>query len=76
MMISFTMEETIFPKDAPIIIPIAMSSTLPRIANSLNSFNIKYPQNESAFNEKMQFNTLQKNVNKLPGEISTDNNGT
>src|SRR6266446_479499 len=37
---SSTSDDTIFPKAAPIMIPTAMSSTLPRIANSLNSLSI------------------------------------
>src|SRR5215467_8745856 len=36
---SSTSDETIFPKAAPMITPTARSTTLPRIANSLNSFN-------------------------------------
>src|SRR5574337_1840854 len=43
MRISFTKELTILPKAAPIMIPIAMSRTFPRIANSLNSFIIYAP---------------------------------
>ena len=38
--ISLTIDVTIFPKAAPMITPIAMSSTLPFMANSLNSFSI------------------------------------
>ena len=34
---SFTKEVVIFPKAPPRITPTAMSSTLPRMANSLNS---------------------------------------
>ena len=34
---SLTNDETILPNAAPMIIPIAMSSTLPRIMNFLNS---------------------------------------
>src|SRR5882724_10438477 len=37
MMMSLTMDVTILPNAAPIMIPTAMSTTLPRIANSLNS---------------------------------------
>src|ERR1041384_1451587 len=37
---SLTNEVTIFPKAAPMIIPIARSITFPRITNSLNSFSI------------------------------------
>jgi len=40
MMISLTSELTILPKAAPMITPMARSSTLPRMANSLNSSNI------------------------------------
>src|SRR5260370_21530857 len=36
---SSTSEDTIFPKAAPIITPTAKSTTLPRMANSLNSLN-------------------------------------
>src|SRR5580658_7148401 len=35
-----TSDVMIFPNDAPMMMPTAMSSTLPRIANSLNSLNI------------------------------------
>ena len=38
--ISLTNEEMILPKAAPIIIPMAISIILPRIANSLKSFRI------------------------------------
>ena len=37
---SLTSEVTIFPKAAPRMIPMAMSSTFPRMANSLNSFSM------------------------------------
>ena len=37
MTTSFTSEPTILPKAAPITTPTARSTTLPRIANSLNS---------------------------------------
>ena len=40
MSTSFTNEDTIFPKAAPMTIPTAISTTLPRMANSLNSFNM------------------------------------
>ena len=43
IMISFTSEVTIFPKAPPITTPIAKSTTLPFIANSLNSFHIFFP---------------------------------
>src|SRR5215831_15634082 len=39
MSTSSTSEDTIFPKAAPRITPIAKSKTLPRMANSLNSLN-------------------------------------
>jgi len=37
MITSLTKEETIFPNAAPTIIPTAMSTAFPFIANSLNS---------------------------------------
>src|SRR5262245_44105892 len=37
---SFTADVTIFPNAPPMMIPIAMSRTLPRMANSLNSFSM------------------------------------
>src|SRR4029077_163757 len=40
MRISPTNDVMIFPNAAPMIMPTAISRTLPRIANSLNSFNI------------------------------------
>src|SRR5947207_6662729 len=40
MMMSFTTEVTILPNAPPMMIPTAMSTTLPRIANSLNSLTI------------------------------------
>src|SRR6184192_453030 len=40
---SLTIELTILPNAAPMIIPIAISSTLPFMANSLNSFSIEPP---------------------------------
>src|SRR6185295_2622527 len=40
---SLTSDETIFPNAPPMITPIAMSSTLPFIAKSLNSFSICPP---------------------------------
>src|SRR5277367_6688329 len=40
---SSTKDATIFPKAAPIMIPTAMSSTFPRMANSLNSFSMMPP---------------------------------
>src|SRR6266404_3127321 len=40
IMTSSTIDETIFPKAAPIMIPTAISRTLPRIANALNSLSI------------------------------------
>src|SRR5687768_8414074 len=40
MMTSLTRDVTIPPNAAPMITPMARSSTLPRIANSLNSLNI------------------------------------
>ncbi len=45
MMTSFTREVTMVPKAAPMIRPTAMSTTLPRMANSRNSFNMIPPQN-------------------------------
>src|SRR6476620_6038022 len=41
--ISATIDVTILPNAAPMIRPTAMSSTLPRMANSLNSFSITPP---------------------------------
>ena len=38
MMMSLTNEETILPKAPPIIIPTAISTTLPFMAKALNSF--------------------------------------
>src|SRR3974377_166461 len=43
MRTSPTKEVTILPKAAPMMIPIAMSSTLPFMANSLNSLSIANP---------------------------------
>src|SRR5437868_8069502 len=40
MMTSVTSESTILPKAAPMMTPIARSTTLPRIANFLNSWSI------------------------------------
>jgi hypothetical protein len=40
MMTSLTSDVTILPNAAPMMMPMAMSMTLPRIANSLNSFSI------------------------------------
>src|SRR5437016_10055021 len=40
MMMSLTIEVTILPNAPPMMIPTAMSTTLPRIANSLNSLTI------------------------------------
>ena len=40
MMMSLTSESTILPKAAPMITPMARSTTLPRIANFLNSWSI------------------------------------
>src|SRR2546429_192347 len=40
MMTSLTSELMILPKAAPMMIPTAISSTFPRMANSLNSLNI------------------------------------
>ena len=40
MITSLTSEVMIFPKAAPMMMPTAMSSTLPFIANSLNSFSM------------------------------------
>src|SRR5437870_4523769 len=40
MMTSLTMEVTILPNAAPMMIPTAMSTTLPFMANSLNSLTI------------------------------------
>ena len=40
MMTSLTSEVTIVPKAAPMMTPTARSTTLPRIANSLNSLNM------------------------------------
>src|SRR5712664_2306387 len=40
MITSSTSDETVFPKAAPIITPTAKSMTLPRMANSLNSFSM------------------------------------
>ena len=44
-MTSFTSEVTMAPNAAPMIRPTAMSTTFPRMANSLNSFNMTPPQN-------------------------------
>jgi len=41
--ISLTSDVTIFPNAAPITIPTARSSTLPRMMNSLNSLNMAVP---------------------------------
>ena len=50
MMMSSTSEDTIAPNAAPIMMPIARSSTLPFNANSLNSFSIEPPPSfEAAF---------------------------
>src|ERR1700733_8839725 len=43
MMMSLTSESTILPKAAPMMTPIARSTTLPRIAKSLNSLSIEPP---------------------------------
>src|SRR5262245_7150863 len=43
MITSSTRELTILPKAAPIMMPTAMSMTLPRIANSLNSLSMDPP---------------------------------
>src|SRR5438309_10479867 len=40
MMMSLTIEVTILPNAPPMMMPTAMSTTLPRIANSLNSLTI------------------------------------
>lgn len=40
MRMSLTMEVTTFPKATPIMIPMAISNTFPRVANSLNSFSV------------------------------------
>src|SRR5687768_9633620 len=40
MRMSLTSDVMILPKDAPMMMPTAMSMTLPRIVNSLNSFSI------------------------------------
>src|ERR1700694_5615396 len=40
MITSSTSEDTIFPKAAPTITPTAKSTTLPRMANSLNSLSM------------------------------------
>ena len=42
MRTSLTKEVTIFPKAAPMMIPTAISTTLPRITNSLNSFSMVF----------------------------------
>jgi len=39
---SFTSELTIVPNATPIIMPTAMSTTLPRMMNSLKSFSISF----------------------------------
>lgn len=52
IMMSFTIESTIFPKAAPIIIPTAMSMTFPltaKVFNSSNVFFIKFAINFSFF---------------------------
>ena len=43
MITSATSDLTMVPKAAPMMMPMAMSSTLPRMANSLNSFSISVP---------------------------------
>lgn len=40
MMMSFTNDVTIRPNAAPMMMPTAISSTFPRMANSLNSFSM------------------------------------
>jgi len=40
MMTSLTKELTIFPNAAPMIISTAIATTLPRIANALNSLSL------------------------------------
>ncbi|MNC90501.1 hypothetical protein D3C83_66070 [compost metagenome] len=40
MMTSLTSESTILPNAAPMMMPTAISTTLPRIANSLNSLSM------------------------------------
>jgi len=47
MMRSFTSESTILPKAAPMMMPTAMSTTLPRTANSLNSFSMRFSSNQN-----------------------------
>jgi hypothetical protein len=44
MITSFTTESTILPKAAPMMMPTAMSTTLPLTANSLNSFSMAPPE--------------------------------
>ncbi|MGQ0522595.1 MAG: hypothetical protein ACT4P8_02910 [Betaproteobacteria bacterium] len=46
MMTSLTSESTILPNAAPMMMPTAMSTTLPRMANSLNSFSMKPPSSQ------------------------------
>src|SRR5262245_54929324 len=48
MMMSFTSDVMIFPNAPPTITPTARSSTLPRSANSLNSFSIA----RSSYNDR------------------------
>jgi hypothetical protein len=43
MKMSPTMESTILPKAAPMMMPIARSTALPRKANCLNSFHMFGP---------------------------------
>src|SRR5271155_4567381 len=43
MMMSLTRESTIFPNAAPMMTPMARSTTFPLIANSLNSLSIFSP---------------------------------
>src|SRR6478672_5686577 len=47
MMMSPTSEVTMAPKAAPMMTPTARSTTLPFIANSRNSFNIRDPSSST-----------------------------
>src|SRR5438094_9800592 len=64
---SLTSEVTIFPKAAPRMIPMAMSITFPRMANSLNSFSMFL----SSFNFQRTTDYGQRTVYSKPLAFAT-----
>src|SRR2546426_11564937 len=86
MITSSTTDATIFPKAAPMMTPTAISMTLPRMANSLNSFSTDFllyffdegqrrPRAETRFREGLSWRRIISEAKQKSGTEWGDGDG-